>query len=70
MTYRIKCPSYTKAVSTAVVVGSLYGNADLGKQPFVKIGNDKFIFVANDKKYKNELDLKEFLEKYFKEGKK
>ena len=69
MTYRVKCPSYTKAVSAAMLFGSLYSeeNVDFSKrQPVVLTAGHKFIFVNNDKKYKQEITLEEFVKKYFK----
>ena len=70
MLYRVKCSSYVKAVNVALAFGKVYGEADVkNRQPMVTAGNHTFIFVWGDKKFKNEIPLNEFINKYFKEAK-
>lgn len=70
MTYRVKCPNYKAAAHTALAFGKAYGATELNSQePKVKTGEHTFIFVYDQKKYKDEISLDSFLKKYFKDGK-
>ena len=66
MVYRVKCPDYKRAASTAIAFGKLYGASSLSsREPKVTAGEHTFIFVYGQKKYKDEIKLEDFLKKYF-----
>ena len=70
MTYWVKCPNYKSAAHTALAFGKAYGATNLNsQQPKVTAGEHTFIFVYDRKKYKDEISLDSFLNKYFKEAK-
>ena len=69
-TFRVKCPNYKSAASTAIAFGKAYGTPMLSaREPKVQAGDHTFIFVYDQKKYKDEIKLEDFLKKYFKEAK-